>query len=666
MVKFLYAYLYLILFTSSFLFSQSTPQVIVENMGRGINLGNVLSAPTEGNWAFPIHETFFDDLVNQGFTNVRLPIDFFEGSFLSANYSVTGSKRTLTNLINCENNSCFSRQAGSEGDYTGSINDYYVNEDYLDRIQQVIDWSISKGLVTVLDFHGAKLKEQFLYTFSESTVGGTNYYTHPTSAKRKADINKFKAIWKGISERFKDYSEYLLFEVFNEPYFYLSAEDINALNLDIISVIRSTGSNNLNRKIIITGGDATSWEVIFTIPDNVLNSDSNLIATFHYYQPFNFTASSQEQYNEYSFSENAKNQITTRFNQIKNWSQSKGVPVYLGEFGADNSNGMVYWTGGTNSTFGGPNESDRIEYHRFIANSAMQNNFSFSAWCSGNKSTKSIHLRTDHPNSQNIISGNWVEEVKDALLEIGCYSQEPLLIQNPDFDCGVDNKWNLSLYNGAIATYLEASDNVYEGNTAKINVSQLATNNSNFNKVILNNQNYSQDLIGKTVNIKFKAKSNSSSTTYNALPIKLRFKLGSSGNNYVVSDEYILSENFESYEFEFDINQYYDNYKFQIMVGKHIGDYFFDEFQTTITDTNLSLKSFENDLKFYPNPLKDVLIVNSNSEFGLEIYSITGTLILSKKSEKQRVENLSVLEPGIYLFKFKFIDEIISKIIFKE
>ena len=60
--------------------------------------------------------------------------------------------------------------------------------------------------------------------------------------------------------------------------------------------------------------------------------------------------------------ENAKNQITSRFNQIKNWSETKGVPVYLGEFGADNSNGIVYWIGGTNSVFGGPNESDRIEY----------------------------------------------------------------------------------------------------------------------------------------------------------------------------------------------------------------------------------------------------------------------------------------------------------------
>ena len=101
MFKYFNTYIYLILFSSSFLFSQSTPQEINESMGRGINLGNVLSAPTEGNWAFPVYEAFFDDLVNQGFTNVRVPVDFFDGSFLSENYSPTGSKRTLTNLINC-------------------------------------------------------------------------------------------------------------------------------------------------------------------------------------------------------------------------------------------------------------------------------------------------------------------------------------------------------------------------------------------------------------------------------------------------------------------------------------------------------------------------------------------------------------------------------------
>ena len=78
---------FLVLFMSSYIFSQNTPQDIVESMGRGINLGNVLSAPIEGNWAFPVYEDFFDDLVNQGFTNVRVPVDFFDGSFYLKNYS---------------------------------------------------------------------------------------------------------------------------------------------------------------------------------------------------------------------------------------------------------------------------------------------------------------------------------------------------------------------------------------------------------------------------------------------------------------------------------------------------------------------------------------------------------------------------------------------------
>ena len=61
-------------------------------------------------------------------------------------------------------NSCFSELAGTQNQYDGSIDDYYVNPLYLDRLQQIVDWSISKGLVTIIDFHGAKLKEKFLYS----------------------------------------------------------------------------------------------------------------------------------------------------------------------------------------------------------------------------------------------------------------------------------------------------------------------------------------------------------------------------------------------------------------------------------------------------------------------------------------------------------------------
>jgi len=45
-------------------------------MGRGINMGNVLSAPTEGNWAHAVYEDYFVKLSEAGFTNVRIPVDF--------------------------------------------------------------------------------------------------------------------------------------------------------------------------------------------------------------------------------------------------------------------------------------------------------------------------------------------------------------------------------------------------------------------------------------------------------------------------------------------------------------------------------------------------------------------------------------------------------------
>ena len=639
-------------FISLNVLAQSTSFEIVAEMGRGINLGNVLSAPTEGNWAFSVYEEYFDQVKDEGFGNVRVPVDFFGGSFLNADYTVNGSERTLSSLSNCDDNSCFSELAGTQNQYNGSPDDYYVNPLYLDRLQQVVDWSMSKGLVTIIDFHGAKLKENFLYTFDQSEINGINYYSDPTSAKRIADLNKFKAIWRDIAERFKDYPETLLFEVFNEPYFWLSADEISTISSDIINIVRSSGSNNESRKIIVTGGDTNSWEVIFQIPNDLINSDPNLIATFHYYQPMSFTSSMQENNNNFNLSQNAKNQITQRFSQINTWSTTNNIPVYVGEFGADNENGINYWVGGSNGTFGGPNPADRIEYHRHIAEQAILNNFSFSAWCAGNKSTKTISLRTDNPENENIIAGNWVEEVKDALLGIGCYNTEDVLIQNPDFDCGINNGWDLSTFNGAQAIFSETETESYEGKSAKIEVTELATSNSGFNKVILNNQEYDQDLSGKTINIKFNAKS--SSENNESISIKIRLKLGSSGNNYIVSDELTLSSEYNLYEFEFDINETYDSHKLQVLCGDAIGEYFFDNFETIINDQSFSnYDEILHDVVFFPIPFENNLYFNSNQNFDISIYTIDGKLIsvLKLRSETGKV-NLDFLEKGIYILKY--------------
>ena len=641
-------------FISLNVLAQSTSFEIVEEMGRGINLGNVLSAPTEGNWAFSVYEEYFDQVKDEGFSNVRIPVDFFGGTFLNADYTVNGNERTLSSLSNCDDNSCFSEIAGTQNQYDGSPDDYYVNPLYLDRLQQVVDWSMSKGLVTIIDFHGAKLKENFLYTFDQSDINGVNYYSDPTSAKRIADLNKFKAIWRDIAERFKDYPETLLFEVFNEPYFWLSANEISTISSDIINIVRSSGSNNESRKIIITGGDTNSWEVIFQIPNDLINSDPNLIATFHYYQPMSFTSSMQENNNNFNLSQNAKNQITQRFSQINSWSTTNNIPVYLGEFGADNENGINYWVGGSNGAFGGPNPADRIEYHRHIAEQAILNNFSFSAWCAGNKSTKTISLRTDNPNNENIIAGNWVEEVKDALLGIGCYSTEDVLIQNPDFECGINNGWDLSTFSGAEANFSETETESYEGMSAKIEVTELASNNSGFNKVILNNQEYDQDLSGKTINIKFHAKSNSDNNE--SISIKIRLKLGSSGNNYIVSDELNLNSEYSLYEFEFNIDETYDAHKLQVLCGDAIGEYFFDNFETIIDDQSFSNNdAIYQDVVFFPIPFENNLYFNSHQNLDVSIYNIEGKLIsvLKLQSETGKV-NLDFLESGVYILKYYF------------
>ena len=632
-------------------------------------MGNVLSAPTEGNWAHAVYEDYFVQLSEAGFTNVRIPVDFYSGGFLNADYSLNGSQRSSINIDDCDNNSCFSSNVNTASNYNGSLEDYQVNEEYLDRVQQIVDWAIAHDIIVILDFHGNNLKQQFIYTFQNELINGVNYYTSPSSAKRLADINRFKALWRDIANRFKDYStNSLVFDLINEPYFSVSANEMNDLNLNLIEIIRASGSNNLTRGIVINGGGASSWQVPFEISSDVLSSDDYLIATFHYYQPFNFTASSREQYNNFVFSDAQKDLITERFSQLKTWSENNDIPVYLGEFGADNENGVNYFEGSVGE-FGGPFNSDRVEYHRFIAEEAIANNFAFSAWCAGNKSTKTISLRNDNPNNNSInpytdeiINENWIDDVKEALL--GCPEDE--LIQNPNFDCiDVNNSWSLTNYGGANAEYTDAFEESFEESSSFVNVQSLATNNSGFNKVILNNINYNEDLNGKTINIQFYAKT---STEFPASSFKLRIKKGSTGNNYSVSNEIFVNDEYEIKEVEFNIEEYYDVFKFQLMCGNELGHYYFDNFNVTINDSNMSVEeSFNDRIKVYPNPTKGLINLNFTnvSSINFDIFSIEGKLIKRYIDYKNSRLDFSNLDKGVYFIQFYIDNKVIVKKIIK-
>ena len=648
------------------LFAQISSYEMVKQMGRGLNLGNVLSAPIEGNWAEVVEQQYFIDVAAAGFTNVRIPIDFF------------GARTT-------GNTSGYSSAAGTAGNYTGTADNYIVSSNYLDRIEQVIEWSLNQGLVTIIDFHGSNLKSEFIYTFDV----GESEYTDPTSARRAADNQKYRAIWVQIANRFKDYSENLLFEVINEPYFHMSAADMNALNSDILTIIRGSGGSNGTRNIIITGGGKTSHEAPTEIDPNIISGDRYVIATFHYYQPFDFTSSSADARDAESWGIDAeKIELTDRFDVVFSWAASNNIPIFLGEFGADNTGGYKYSTGDLNTISGnatgfadgGPDNASRIEFHRFVAEQAINRGFSFAAWDSGPKSNKTIHKRTDSPSTVNfnisafsvntyepkstnistvVDTSIWVEDVKDALLSSGtwplCYgpNADPI-IRNPDFECGYDSDWNLNVLSGSSATLSDSgSIEAYNGAVAaKISVETSL----GYNKVSLENSVFTNDLNGKTISLNCFAKADGATSI--KFQVKTIYTNGTT--SYLTSPVLSLQTVYSAYQYTFDLTAPTTSIQVKVLLGNQIGTYYFDDFETTITDTeSLSTANYEldNRMVLYPNPSMNfvnvkLLSLEKNIK-NIKIIDLNGRLVAEyhPKSANYFKINTTKLVNGMYLIQ---------------
>ena len=73
---------------------------------------------------------------------------------------------------------------------------YTVNATFMSRVEQVVDWSLARGLVTVLNTH----HDEWFETNSTAT------------------LPQFVALWRQIASHFAAKDETLLFEIYNEPH----------------------------------------------------------------------------------------------------------------------------------------------------------------------------------------------------------------------------------------------------------------------------------------------------------------------------------------------------------------------------------------------------------------------------------------------------------------
>ncbi|MEM1990881.1 MAG: glycoside hydrolase family 5 protein, partial [Candidatus Bathyarchaeia archaeon] len=300
-------------------------------MKRGINIGNALEAPKEGMWGVYIKDEYLSIIREAGFDTVRIPIKW-------------------------------SAHAEEEPPYK-------IDEDFFSRVDHVVSKALEQNLIVVLNIH---------------------HYDEIMQDPR-GHKDRFLALWRQISEHYKNYPENLYFELLNEPHDSLTSELWNEFLLDAIRIIRET---NPIRKIVV---GPSNWNNVYNLKDLILPGDRNIIVTFHFYTPFEFTHQGAEWIDspppvgrKWLGTELEQKQIRDELDIAVQWAMKHGnISLFLGEFGAYSKADM----------------NSRVGWTYFVAREAEKRGIAWCYWefCSGF-------------GAYNPVENKWREELLNALI----------------------------------------------------------------------------------------------------------------------------------------------------------------------------------------------------------------------------------------------------------
>ena len=288
-------------------------------MGNGINLGNTLEAcdnnfgiktntplSYETHWGQPkTTQAMIDGMKAAGFDTIRIPVAW------------------MTNATHLY-----------EGDYT-------IDADYMDRVEEVVRYARKAGMYVIINDHW--------------DGGWYGMFGSESAETRALAMEAYKGMWQQIAERFRDYSDYLIFESANEelggrfdensPLYcsdsvvtYLNDDEryalTNEINQTFVDVVRATGGNNATRFLLIAGYSTDidkTCDDRFQMPKDTV--DSKLMVSVHYYDPWSYcgasSAVSATKWGKVSDYEYMDQQLAkmTKFTEA-------GYGVVIGEYGA--------------------------------------------------------------------------------------------------------------------------------------------------------------------------------------------------------------------------------------------------------------------------------------------------------------------------------------------
>ncbi len=279
---------------------------------RSMNLGNALEAPNEGEWGVTLEAEYFQLIKQAGFTAVRIPIRW-------------------------------STHAAADSPYT-------ISETFFSRVDWALNEADKNDLAAIINIH----------------------HYEEIMLEPAAHKNRFLALWQQIAKRCQNKSNWLFFEVLNEPHDSLTTELWNEYLAEAIDVIRQT---NINRTLIIGTAEWGHFNGLekLALPED----DQNIIVTFHYYNPFHFTHQGAEWVADsdewlgtnWPGTANEKYAIIQEFDRTMLWAQQHNRPLFMGEFGAYQKADM----------------QSRYQWTSFVAREAEKRNISWAYWefCAG-------------------------------------------------------------------------------------------------------------------------------------------------------------------------------------------------------------------------------------------------------------------------------------------
>ena len=228
--------------------------------------------------------------------------------------------------------------------HISNATDYTIDAAWMNRVKEIVDYCINADLYVVINQHwdGGWLENNI----------------DKTGDTKTKNLQILEACWKQIAEAFKGYDERLLFAGLNEP----NSEDTpkaqtitNLIDYEqkFIDVVRATGGNN-EKRILIVQGPSTNIDKTCTYMANKMPKDptaDRLMIEVHYYAPWQFWVMEKDESwgkvfyywgsgnhvsgSQHNANHSEESYVEEELESMKKNFQDKGIPVYIGEFGAN-------------------------------------------------------------------------------------------------------------------------------------------------------------------------------------------------------------------------------------------------------------------------------------------------------------------------------------------